>query len=137
MALEEDIPEQAEDKTIPRYRQIDKRAGRYVVEWGQELEQQYQAWVEEFGHRSHIPSKRGADGRSGAPNKKVKAKDDAVSVGAADVPGEEEMRTRFEKGTIDKLTVAILKEWCQTKGLDGKGKKADLVEKVESYFEPR
>ncbi|KAL8964840.1 MAG: hypothetical protein Q9183_004184, partial [Haloplaca sp. 2 TL-2023] len=27
MALEEDLPEQAEDKTVPRYRQIDKRAG--------------------------------------------------------------------------------------------------------------
>ncbi|KAL8728542.1 MAG: hypothetical protein Q9181_005310, partial [Wetmoreana brouardii] len=42
MALEEDLPEKAEDKTVPRYRQIDKRAGEYVLEWGEELQKQHQ-----------------------------------------------------------------------------------------------
>jgi ATP-dependent DNA helicase 2 subunit 1 len=43
LALEEDLPEKPEDKTIPRYRQIEKRAGGYVQDWAQELAQQVDA----------------------------------------------------------------------------------------------
>ncbi|KAL8945675.1 MAG: hypothetical protein Q9222_007820, partial [Ikaeria aurantiellina] len=38
LALEEDVPAKAEDRTVPRYRQIDKRAGEYALEWGRELQ---------------------------------------------------------------------------------------------------
>ncbi|KAL8777600.1 MAG: hypothetical protein Q9213_007786, partial [Squamulea squamosa] len=47
MALEEDLPEQPEDKTVPRYRQIDKRAGDYVLEWGRELQRQHEVWLKD------------------------------------------------------------------------------------------
>jgi ATP-dependent DNA helicase 2 subunit 1 len=45
------------------------------------------------------------------------------------------MRARFEKGTIEKLTLAVLKEFAIAKGIDTKGKKGDVVEKVQEYFE--
>jgi ATP-dependent DNA helicase 2 subunit 1 len=45
------------------------------------------------------------------------------------------MRSRFEKGTIDKLTLAVLKEFASTKGIDVRGKKGDVVERVQEYFE--
>jgi ATP-dependent DNA helicase 2 subunit 1 len=53
MALDEEIPEEPEDKTIPRYRQIDKRAGAYVHEWGVALEEPllYPPFREEKGRR--------------------------------------------------------------------------------------
>lgn len=43
MALEEEIPEftEKDDKTLPRAKQIDKRAGEYVIEWGVMLEKEH------------------------------------------------------------------------------------------------
>jgi ATP-dependent DNA helicase 2 subunit 1 len=38
MALEEDILENPIDKTMPRFRQIDKRCGEYIEDYGHELE---------------------------------------------------------------------------------------------------
>jgi ATP-dependent DNA helicase 2 subunit 1 len=47
------------------------------------------------------------------------------------------MRARFEKGTLDKLTLPILKGFCQAKRLPTSGKKADLVDRVNDYFETK
>ncbi|KAI5310725.1 ATP-dependent DNA helicase II subunit 1 [Ascosphaera atra] len=37
IALDEDLPEKPVDKTLPKYKQIDKRAGPYVLDWEAEL----------------------------------------------------------------------------------------------------
>ncbi|KAL8646476.1 MAG: hypothetical protein Q9210_006122, partial [Variospora velana] len=42
LALDEELPEKAEDRTVPKYRQIDKRVGEYALEWGRELQAQHQ-----------------------------------------------------------------------------------------------
>ena len=137
MALEEDLPEKAEDKTIPRYRQIDKRAGEYVVEWGRELEGCHQVWLKESGN-AQVGGKRVADdgggggaggvaGGDGTAAKKLKTDIEPLSDG--------EMKKAYEKGTVKKLTVAILREWMGGKGIDTRGKKDELVERVEGWFE--
>ncbi|EOD47778.1 putative dsb repair complex subunit protein [Neofusicoccum parvum UCRNP2] len=46
IALEDELPEKPEDKTVPKYRQIDKRVGEKVVEWVPVLK--------EFAHSKHI-----------------------------------------------------------------------------------
>lgn len=134
LALDEDVPETPEDKTLPRYRQIDKRVGDRVIEWGQELEEQYQTWLLNHGHRSKPAAdtkKRSADPSSAPAAKKAKvaSSSDSMSV--------EEMRERFEKNSIDKLTIAVLKEWCAGRSLATTGKKAELVERVQEYFESK
>ena len=40
-------------------------------------------------------------------------------------------------GCCEKLTVAAIKTWMAKKGLDTGGKKAELVERVEGYFESK
>ncbi|KAF4634315.1 hypothetical protein G7Y89_g3791 [Cudoniella acicularis] len=40
MALNDTIPENPEDKTIPRFRQINKRCGEYIHTWGKVLEEE-------------------------------------------------------------------------------------------------
>lgn len=136
IALEEEVPEKADDKTVPRYRQIDKRAGQMVLDWGAELEERFAEYQKAHGGHSSIAAvgaKRTADGSVGGPTKKVKkeAADDG------DMPDEEEMRLKFEKGQLEKLTVAVLKAFCQLKKLPVSGKKADLVERVNGYFESK
>src|SRR5437868_4765104 len=38
IALDEDMPDQPTDTTLPKYKLIDKHAGTYCREWGEELE---------------------------------------------------------------------------------------------------
>lgn len=45
------------------------------------------------------------------------------------------MRKHFDKNTVAKLTVAVLREWLGAKGQSIVGRKADLVERVEAFFE--
>lgn len=64
MALDEDLPDRPEDKTIPKYRQIAKvcvltgvecslslmaaqRAGEYIESWTDELDKQFRIWQQE------------------------------------------------------------------------------------------
>ncbi|KAL9600678.1 MAG: hypothetical protein Q9219_003008 [cf. Caloplaca sp. 3 TL-2023] len=132
LALEEDLPEKAEDKTMPKYRQIDKRVGEYALDWGKELQEQHQLWEKENSGgllvRSGAGSKRAAEGGdAGGGVKKVKVEGGVV--------GDEEMRTAVKKDTVGKMTVAVLQDFLKAKGFDAKGKKADLVERVQGIFD--
>ncbi|BDD58646.1 ATP-dependent DNA helicase II subunit 1 [Monascus purpureus] len=137
LALDEDLPEKPEDKTVPKYRQIDKRAGEYVLSWAEELDSQYEKIAGAVLKTSTL-AKRGAKdrrtedeggGRSHA-TKKIKADDEPNSV-------EDEVRRNFEKGTVSKLTLPILKEFLTAHGRSAAGRKADLVERVEEMLEKK
>ncbi|KAJ9639362.1 ATP-dependent DNA helicase II subunit 1 [Coniosporium tulheliwenetii] len=134
LALREELPEMPEDKTVPKYRQIDKRAGGYVVEWGVELEKEYQAHVgSQRRNKQAAGAKRvSVDPEAGPPSKKART---VASGKGSEGIGDEEMRRSFEKGAVGKLTVPVLKDWLGGKHLPVTGKKAELVERVEGWFE--
>ncbi|RMY75906.1 hypothetical protein D0863_02285 [Hortaea werneckii] len=147
LALEEDLPEKAEDKTLPRWRQIHKRAGGYVVEWGAVLDEVFKAWQVSEGRNGFASGsgggvKRsgkgdagiggpGAGGRGGAKKIKSEDRDDEEPV------TDEQVRKNYEKNSLAKMTVADLKGWLSSKGLRTVGKKADLVDAVTGYFETK
>ena len=120
--MEEEIPEKPEDKTIPRYRQIDKvgnrtlfliplyiseslltqcqRAGAYVTEWGFELEARYQEWAQT--NQSTATSARLAKRPASA------AKDDSEPMKRAkateiDILTDGDMRDHFDRNAIGKV----------------------------------
>ena len=75
MALEEDLPEKPEDKTIPKYKQIDKRAGSYVIDWGRELQTEHEEWQKDNEVTTSVPAKRSApSGKDLIPDRSKKAK---------------------------------------------------------------
>ncbi|KAJ5637189.1 hypothetical protein N7490_007068 [Penicillium lividum] len=133
LALDEDHPGTPEDKSLPKYRQIDKRAGEYVLQWAEELDAQNEKI---FGGTAATKTlvKRGPKNEGeypgGPPPKKTK-----VEVGASDADAE--IKMNMEKGTLSKLTVATLKEFLNAHGRSAAGKKADLVDRVEQYFEEK
>ncbi|KAF2162983.1 hypothetical protein M409DRAFT_26832 [Zasmidium cellare ATCC 36951] len=137
LALEEDLPEQPDDKTLPRWKQIHKRAGDYVLDWGAQLETAFNEWQEE--NKANIkPATNGASKRTAqsasAPrgSKKVKDEDDDEAV------SDEQMRAAHNKNTISKYKVADLKAWMSTKGIKAAGgKKADYVDAITSHFETK
>jgi ATP-dependent DNA helicase 2 subunit 1 len=136
IALDEEIPENPEDKTIPRYRQIDKRAGQYVLDWGEELDKEFAEHQKKNGGHNSMPavgSKRTADGSVGGSSSKKVKKEDA----GEDAPDDGEMRAKWEKGQLEKFTVPVLKAFCQAKKLAFSGRKGDLVDRINDYFESK
>lgn len=134
IALEEDLPEKAEDKTLPRWRQIHKRAGQYVVEFGDKLSEAYQRWQKDNAGQIRPTANGGAKRSTPAPsggNKKIKQE------GGDDGPTDEDMRRAYQKDAIGTYTVAHLKSFLQGKGLSAAGKKQDLVDAVTRHFETR
>jgi ATP-dependent DNA helicase 2 subunit 1 len=135
LALEEDLPEQSEDKTLPRWRQISKRVGGYVVEYGQKLDQAFEAWLLETGNNlkpaASGASKRLATSTLAARSKKVKDEDGGDGWTDAD------MRGAYQKQALSKFKVDELKTWLKGKGLATTGKKQDLIDAVTSYFETK
>lgn len=99
MALEEDLPEKPDDKTIPRYKQIDKRAGPYVIDWGHELHKAHAEWAK-ANEEEAVHAKRAApSGEDGLPSRAKRLK---TADGDASVP-DEEMKAAYEKQTIGKV----------------------------------
>ena len=132
LALDEDLPEKPEDKTIPKYRQIDKRVGAQVTEWGQELERAYKEHQLHNPGDTIIPTKRErpATNGDGSSSKRPKTESGTVT-------DDGEIKKLWDKGQVSKMTVARLKDWLGAKNLPVVGKKADLVERVEGWFESR
>jgi ATP-dependent DNA helicase 2 subunit 1 len=131
MALDEELPEKPEDKTAPRIKQIHKRAGEYVLAWGEQLEQDHENWAKSNAHTTSLPKhgrpKVEGDG-DGPPAKKIK-KEEGTGV------SEEEMRKAWKENRAQRFTVNQLKTFAASKGISEKGKKAEIVDAIEGWFE--
>lgn len=133
IALEEEIPEIPEDKTIPKYRQINKRAGEYLHKWGLILEEQFRAYEKERKREAPAGIKRERDDVEDSGYKKKRLK--VHSVQTLNGMSVNELRKAVDEGNVGKYTVAELKDWLATKELSTSGKKADLVERIEQWVE--
>ncbi|KAF1847405.1 DNA-dependent protein kinase [Cucurbitaria berberidis CBS 394.84] len=141
MALEEELPDQPDDKTIPRFKQIDKRCGEYIEGYGKEFEEAFaQQQKSSLAHRAKPTAKKrtGIADADEKPAKRVKkeptVKDehgDGNDGGLTD----QHMADLNNKGQISKQTVAVLKEYLSQRGQATSGKKADLLERVQEYLE--
>lgn len=128
IALEDDVPEHPDDKTIPRYKKMHQRVKAFTHDWGQELDTQFKLWQE-----SNVkePTKTAGIKRSASnvPDpeavKKQKARTAAMSM------TDDEMRDYYKRDKLGALSMSQLKDWLKTKGVSTTGKKSDLVERVE------
>ena len=139
MALDEDIPTQPVDKTVPRYKQIDKRCGEYIEDYGKAFEEVFaQQSRNSLAVRGKPAAKRTAEPEDGEkPAKKIKAepkvKTEVTDGGMTD----QEMAALNDQGKITKMTVVVLKDFLGQRGQNTAGKKADLIEKVQQYLESK
>ncbi|KAG0646998.1 ATP-dependent DNA helicase II subunit 1, partial [Hyphodiscus hymeniophilus] len=128
MALDEVLPEVPEDMTVPKYRQIHKRAGQLIYEWGVILHDEATAYNE--ARRRGL--KHEVDDDQEKPKKKPRATASAASL--ADM-STTDLKKLAVDGRLEKYTMPQLKELCSAKGLSTSGKKADLVLRVEQWVE--
>ncbi|KAH8704680.1 ATP-dependent DNA helicase II subunit 1 [Phaeosphaeriaceae sp. PMI808] len=140
MALEEELPGIPDDKTVPRFKQIDKRCAGYVQEFATEFECAFtQASKVIFPHRAKAIGKRASadpDGDERPPTKRVK-KEPKVKEEGDDHVTDQHMATLNNKGQISKQNVAFLKGYLSQRGQSTSGKKADLVEKIQQYLDDK
>ncbi|KAL9081265.1 MAG: hypothetical protein Q9159_007370 [Coniocarpon cinnabarinum] len=133
LALDEDMPEKPEDKTIPKNKQIDKRAGGYIEEWGNTLQAEFEKWQRENKAQA-TGGKRGTPSLTqSAPSKKTKA----PQSGGDSLITDDAMKKHWKDNTINKLTLPQLKAWLKDKNMSVAGKKQELVERVEGVFEDK
>jgi len=136
LALEEEVPEKPDDKTIPRFKQIDKRCGEYIEDYGKEFQVAFDS-----RQRTSLAD-RTAKKRTGAteerPAKRTK-KETSIKEENSDYTvmclKDQQMAELNNKGQVNKQTVPVLKEWLSQRGQSTGGKKADLLERVQVYLE--
>ncbi|TGZ83886.1 Ku DNA-binding complex, Ku70 subunit [Ascodesmis nigricans] len=125
LALDEDLPDTPIDKTLPKYRLIDKHTGDKVRRWADVFEK-YASGMRVKAVKE-VKGKRMADIEGGRGSSK---KGPAVS-------GDEAVIQAYRSGTMNKLTVAALKEYLASNGLTATGKKQQLIDATEEFLDAK
>ncbi|KAI0486077.1 hypothetical protein F4859DRAFT_502462 [Xylaria cf. heliscus] len=133
LALEDVVPDQPEDATVPKYRAIHKRCGGYIQEWSQVADDVLGQIQEQKKIKRELDEADEEDKpRPAKKSRTTAAKDRNTSEeGLGDI----ELRRRYDAGTLTKLTVVDLRSAMSGRGLDTKGVKKDLVERLEQWVE--
>ncbi|XP_006866983.1 PREDICTED: X-ray repair cross-complementing protein 6 [Chrysochloris asiatica] len=116
LALDLMEPEQAEDLTMPRVEDMDKRLGSLVDEFKDLV------YPTDYNPGMKTTKRKQDDEGSGSKRPKVEV-------------SEEELKSHISKGTLGKLTVPMLKEACRVYGLKGGLKKQELLDTLTSHFQ--
>ncbi|PWN37744.1 Ku DNA-binding complex, Ku70 subunit [Meira miltonrushii] len=114
VAFNDETPDHVEDKTIPNYNLIKKRAGHLIESWND--------LVDHDKRVIHAP--KPASSTAGT-------KRSAPEFSHEDEP---ELKKFHQDGNVSKYTVAKLKSICEYYRLPKDGVKADLTKRVEEYM---
>ncbi|KAI0539317.1 hypothetical protein GGR58DRAFT_512512 [Xylaria digitata] len=133
LALEDVVPGQPEDATVPKYRAIHKRCGGYIQEWCRVAEDV----LGQMQEQKKIKRELEQDNEEDEPRPAKKPRSTATKDKSAGEDGlsNRELRQRYDAGTLTKLTVVELQSVMSGRGLDTKGVKKDLVERLEQWVE--
>ncbi|KAK7927310.1 ATP-dependent DNA helicase II subunit 1 [Apiospora marii] len=133
LALEEEVPDKPDDATVPKNKAISKRAGGYLQEWADVANE---ALVK---HQEQKAIKRELDAEDDEPRPKKRTKT-ATASKKTDEDGSSAMtdaalKKLVNSGDVTKMKVTELKDALAARSLDTKGRKADLVERLEQWAE--
>lgn len=133
LALEDVVPDQPEDATVPKYRAIHKRCGGYIQEWSRVADDV----LERIQESKAIKRELDAGDNEDEPRPAKKARNTTAKEKGTSEDGlsNAELRKRYDAGTLSKLTVADLRSAMTDRDLDTKGLKKDLVERLEQWVE--
>ena len=127
LALEDEVPEKAEDASEPKYKAIHKRIGGYFEDWSKVLEEDLSK-INETKAIKREPEYDVAE----RPAKKSRAASEATNASNMTTA---QLRTAIDGGGIAKLTVVQLKDLLGGKGLSTTGKKAELLDRIEQWVD--
>lgn len=141
MALQEEVPvfSEKDDKTLPKVRQIHKRAGEYLVGWGQQLEKEYNDYTSEqqYLYGGFDKKKPAAGTKRKAPAKKTTGMEvdyDDEDVKEMQKNARKRVKTKVEQGEVSKENPIVLRDFCRQVGLKADGSRADLASRIEEFY---
>lgn len=132
LALEEEVPEEPEDKTLPKVKAIHKRVGGYIEDWSKVADDELSKHEQEQSIKRELEDDED-EPRPAKKPRKVPTK--ASNGGGGSLSSNAALKMKFQSGEISKLKVAELKDILGAKGLETKGLKADLVDRLEQWAE--
>jgi len=128
LALEEEVPDEPEDATKPKSKAMSKRAGGYMQEWHEQLEEE----AKKVASTKALKREADDDGDSERPAKQRKTASEKPNASSMTVA---QLKAAVESEGIVKMTVAQLKDVAGAKGLSTSGKKMELIERIEQWVE--
>lgn len=132
LALEEEVPDKPDDATVPKYKAIHNRCGEYIQEWSRTADDALGMVREAKAIKQEM--ERDDEDDEPRPAKKPKTTAAKGKTNGAGI-NNTELKKRHNDGTLSKLTVAELKPILDERGLDPKGLKKTLVERLEEWIE--
>ncbi|KAI1850038.1 hypothetical protein JX265_003412 [Neoarthrinium moseri] len=130
LALEEEVPDEPDDKTKPKTKAIHKRVGGHIEDWSNLADQELTKYEEQQGIKRELEHDD-----EPRPAKKAKKTIKAENGDGGSVMNDAALKKKFNSGELTKLKVVDLKDILAAHGLDTKGKKAELVERLEQWVE--
>lgn len=130
LALEEEVPEKPDDATVPRYRSIHRRSGGNIQDWSNMADEVLEKVKEEKAIKRDLED---TDDEEDQPKAK-KPRTAAPKAGGGSMK-DADLKKKGDAGTLSKLTVAELKNVMGERGLETKGLKKDLLERLEQWIE--
>ncbi|KAK4065780.1 uncharacterized protein Triagg1_8549 [Trichoderma aggressivum f. europaeum] len=127
LALDEEVPDKLEDLTEPKNKAISKRAGGYLEDWAETLNDEAARAA-----TSRSLKREPEDDTSDRPAKQRKPASERPSVSTFSMA---QLKAAVESEGIKKMTVVQLKDVAGARGLSTSGKKADLLERIEQWVE--
>ncbi|KAF9130438.1 X-ray repair cross-complementing protein 6 [Mortierella sp. 14UC] len=112
-----------DDKTLPKTTQIYERAGAYIQHF------------KDVAATAELPQGEATPSVESAPSQQSLAAAKRARPGPSGGAAlQQDMKDKYDSDQLNKATVATLKDFLQSVGEPGAGKKAELVQKVQEYF---
>lgn len=130
LALEEEVPENPHDSTLPKYKAINNRAGGYIQDWLEQLKEDAKAL--------NISTTGGVKREAcegGGVTKKLKVATRPKLGNKSDITEtfDLDLKMKVEAGVLEKMKVQELRDALASLGLDTSGKKANLIDKLKTW----
>ncbi|KAH8680972.1 ku70 protein [Xylariales sp. PMI_506] len=135
LALEEEVPDQPQDATVPKNKSIHKRCGEYIEDWAKIADEELPKIQAQMGIKRELDAEEDEDGpRPAKKARKTTAASTSKSDGDSSLNAAA-LKKKIKAGEISKMKVVELKTVLASRGLDTKGVKADLVDRIEQWAE--
>ncbi|KAI2468937.1 ku70 protein [Annulohypoxylon bovei var. microspora] len=131
LALEEEVPGKPDDSTAPKYKAIHNRCGEYIQDWSRTADDVLSMIRDAQSIKREMENDDEDDGPRLAKKARTTTKAGPSSTGMNNT----ELKKRYSDGTLSKLTVAELKPILSDRGIDAKGLKKTLVERLEEWID--
>ncbi|KAI2615660.1 hypothetical protein GGR54DRAFT_632067 [Hypoxylon sp. NC1633] len=133
LALQEEPPDQPKDATVPKYKIIHDRIGGYIQDWSQTADEVLAKIRDDISIKREL--EKGDEDEEPRPAKKPRTTAAKASANGAGMMNNAELKKRYRDHTLEKLTVVELRSILDDRGLDTKGIKKSLVEKLKGWID--